>query len=814
MNRVLIVDDKEENLYYLQSLLKGNGCEVESAENGAEALEKARVSPPDMVVSDLLMPVMDGYALLRQWKADPRLKEVPFVVYTATYTDPADEQLALDLGADAFILKAAEPEHFMERVRGVWGMLRAGGGVAEPRMPIEDEGALLKGYSEALIRKLEEKTLMLQEQAKLLEESNQALARDVERSRQMEASLAAAQQVAKVGSWETDLTTGDLACSAQMHRILGTEAGTDRPTWESFLDRIHPDDQKLMENAFRESCESEGARELTHRIVAEDGQVKHVVERWKVFRNAEGRPYRALGTCRDITERIESEGRLRHLSSLLHAVAEGTTDAVFVKDREGRYLFVNAATAKFFGRSKEEVIGRDDSEFFGVEEARLLRVADRQVMDSGEARTSEERLTLEGTRRVFSAIKAPYRDQSGRIVGTIGISRDITDQKNLEAQFLRAQRMESIGTLAGGIAHDLNNVLAPILMSIELLKMDESAPDKLEILATIESSARRGGEMVRQVLSFARGVEGQKVPLSVKPILKDIEKVANDTFLKSIDLRCEIEPELWMVEGDPTQLHQVLLNLAVNARDAMPQGGLLRLSARNEVLDEHYAAMNLEASAGPYVVLEVEDSGYGMPPEVVDRVFEPFFTTKETGKGTGLGLSTSLAIVRGHGGFVRVYSEPRNGTRFRVYLPALVADAREVVEQQRVELPRGQGETVLLVEDELAVREIARQTLESYGYEVLAASDGAEATAVFAMERERIDVVLTDMMMPNMDGPAAIQVMKRIDPEVRIVATSGLGEGGMIGKAASLGVKHFLSKPYTADALLRTLREIFGPGGE
>lgn len=578
------------------------------------------------------------------------------------------------------------------------------------------------------------------------------------------------------------------------------------------MGRIHPDDRQEMEEAFRNSCESESACEQAHRLVAADGQVKHVVERWKVFRDGEGRPYRALGTCRDVTAKVKAEGRLRHVSSLLRAVAEGTSDAVFVKDLEGRYLFANSATAKFLGRTVEEVIGRDDSELFGAEEGQALMEADRQVIESGEARSGEERLSIGGDRRIFSALKAPYRDESGRIAGTIGISRDITEQKKLEAQFLRAQRMESIGTLAGGIAHDLNNVLAPILMSIELLKMDESSPDKLDILSTIEGSARRGGEMVRQVLTFARGVEGQKVPLSAAPIVRDVEKIANDTFLKTIAVSCETEPGLWMVEGDPTQLHQVFLNLAVNARDAMPEGGRLRLSARNETLDLHYAAMNLEAAPGPYVVIEVEDTGCGMPPEVVDRVFEPFFTTKETGKGTGLGLSTSMAIVKGHGGFVRVYSEPGSGTRFRVHLPALATEAREPSERQQAEFPKGHGETVLLVEDEFAVREIARQTLESYGYEVLTASDGTDATAIFAVERARIDVVLTDMMMPNMDGPAAIRAMRRIDPSVRIVATSGLGEGGMSGKAAALGVKHFLSKPYTAEALLRTLREILESG--
>jgi CheY-like chemotaxis protein len=368
--------------------------------------------------------------------------------------------------------------------------------------------------------------------------------------------------------------------------------------------------------------------------------------------------------------------------------------------------------------------------------------------------------------------------------------------------------MESIGTLAGGIAHDLNNSLAPIVMAIELLKMKFTDKGSQDLLATLGSSAQRSAEMVRQVLSFARGVEGRKMEVQVKHVLKDIEKIANDTFPKNIQVRSIIPNELWTITGDPTQLHQVLLNFCVNARDAMPAGGILTIAAENVHLDEHYAGLNPDAHPGSYVFLQITDTGSGMPPEVLEKIFDPFFTTKEIGKGTGLGLSTSLAIVKSHGGFIRVYSETAKGTTFKAYFPAQTEPSTQSAEQIAAELPRGNGELILVVDDEASVRQITRQTLEAFGYSVILASDGAEAVAIVARQDREIAVVLTDMMMPVMDGPATIQVLLRLNPKLPIIAASGLSADGRATQAASLGVKHFLAKPYAADALLQVLRQI------
>jgi nitrogen-specific signal transduction histidine kinase/ActR/RegA family two-component response regulator len=391
----------------------------------------------------------------------------------------------------------------------------------------------------------------------------------------------------------------------------------------------------------------------------------------------------------------------------------------------------------------------------------------------------------------------------------LAINTDITEKKKIEAQFMRAQRMESIGTLAGGVAHDLNNILTPIMLSIEILKDLSTGPEAKNILQTLEVSAKRGADIVRQVLSFARGLEGQRIEVQPKHLLKDLESIIKDTFPKDIRLQFSVPNEIWTILGDPTQVHQILLNLCVNARDAMPNGGTLTVGVENCVLDEQYAAMNIQAKPGRYVKISVTDSGTGIPPDLIDKIFEPFFTTKALNKGTGLGLSTVMAIVKSHDGIVNVYSEPGKGTTFKVYLPAMETSSEVRKEQsEAANLPRGNGETVLVVDDEASILTITSQTLQAFGYRVVTAMDGADALSVYVQHRNEIAVVLTDMMMPVLDGPATIQALMRINPTVKIIAASGLNTNGGEAKPAGAGVKHFLTKPYTAGTLLKAMRAI------
>ena len=1192
MNRILIVDDKEENLLYLEALLTGPGGTVESARHGAEALVKARQNVPDVVISDLLMPVMDGYTLLRHWKADARLKHVPFIVYTATYTEPEDEQLALGLGADAFILKPSEPEHLVARLREVQANA-ASANPAPPRLAVDPEADLLELYNATLIRKLEEKTIKLDESHRALRkdvvkcenaelahrrmvdhqmailnalpahialvdaagviisvndawrhfatanvlqrpdfcvgqnylavceqatgdcsaeahgaaagirrvlageakdfsieypsnsplelrwfrmmvtplreneragavimhvnitarkisensvrESEQRLTfaltaahigdwslnlrtnvahrslrhdecfgyhtmlpkwdydtflahvdpadrehvdacfqkamaglgeidhefrttwpdgsvhwlwargrcycddagkpsrmagivADITERKESEKvmkktleRLTEAQRIGQIGDWEWDIATQAITWSPQVFEIVGRDPRLGPPrnyeeqkalydetsqalmqekvalavssgqsqdydlvvirpggervhvhamavpsqdescrvsglhgtiqnitarkqaetslkeseqrlelatasahigiwdwdvvknkmVWDqqmyahygisvaAFSDAydawqkgLHPDDRERAEVEIKAALAGSIGLNSEFRIRRPDGQVRHLEAHGLVRRAEDGSPTRMIGVNWDITERKSNEERIREQAALIDAAS----DAIIVRDLEYRITFWSQGAQRIYGWTSPEAKGRLFPELLQAD-LEIFSRADRAIREAGEWKGEIQKRTSKGELLTLDCRWTLMWDDLGTARSILSIDTDITDRKKLEQQFLRAQRMESIGTLAGGIAHDLNNVFAPILMSVDLLAMSCPDPESKGMLSILRTSAQHGAEMVRQVLSFARGVEGRRMEVQVAHLVIDIQKIVHDTFLKNIQIQTNVPRNLWTLIGDPTQLHQVLLNLCVNARDAMPNGGSLIITAENRTLDEQYVAQNPEATAGPHVFLQVEDTGTGIPREIIEKIFDPFFTTKGVGKGTGLGLSTSLAIIKSHGGFLRVYSEPDRGSKFQFYLPALSGASPETSARKENEMPRGKGEMILVVDDEASLRQITQQTLLAFGYRVLLACDGADAIAIFARQGADIAAVLTDMTMPVMDGPATIQVLLKMNPMMPIIAASGLSASPQIAKATSLGVKHFLSKPYTADTLLKKLRE-------
>jgi CheY-like chemotaxis protein len=372
--------------------------------------------------------------------------------------------------------------------------------------------------------------------------------------------------------------------------------------------------------------------------------------------------------------------------------------------------------------------------------------------------------------------------------------------------------MEGIGTLATGMAHDLNNILAPILMSAGLLRWETDPADRELAADRIESSVKRGAEIIQQVLTFGRGVSGERVAVNPGDVLRDLSKIIVQTFSKDLSIGVEVPTGLWPIIGDKTQIHQILLNLCINARDAMPKGGNLALRADNFIMDEAFAANHAPLPAGPYVRLEVIDNGEGIPAANLTKIFDPFFTTKEFGKGTGLGLSTVLGIVKSHHGIITVTSEVGCGTTFTVYLPASPSIARKSTADGAHELPRGHGETVLLVDDETNIVSATRSMLEQHGYKVCAANQGRDAITVFTRSERPVDIVVTDIMMPGMDGIALVQALRGIDPRVKVIASSGLGRdlagSPRARELESLGIQSFLSKPYTAEKLLTALHDL------
>ena len=419
----------------------------------------------------------------------------------------------------------------------------------------------------------------------------------------------------------------------------------------------------------------------------------------------------------------------------------------------------------------------------------------------------EFRIIYPDTEIHWIAVKSRmFPDRFGHPGSMVGIHMDITEKKQLEQQFLHAQRLESLGTLASGIAHDLNNILTPILSVAQLLPLRlPNLDDRTQNLLTIlESSARRGASLIEQILSFARGIEGKRVCLQPNHLLQDINKIIRQTLPKSIEIDTDFPTDLWMVMGDMTQLHQVLMNLCVNARDAMPDGGTLKIAAVNRSIDESFARLHLDALVGNYIEITVSDTGTGIPPQLLHRIFDPFFTTKDVGKGTGLGLSAVLGIVKSHDGFLNVHSEIDRGTQFQIYIPACNTPIQP--HEDESELPLGQQQLILVVDDELAIGELIKTTLETYNYRVITANDGATAIAIYADRQQEIASVLIDMMMPVVDGLTTVATLRKINPDLPIVAMSGLKSTESVERAERFGCHYFLAKPFTVNDLLQTIR--------
>jgi signal transduction histidine kinase/DNA-binding response OmpR family regulator len=720
--KILIVDDNKLNLYILQVLLKARGYEVVSAANGAEALKNARRDPPDMIISDILMPVMDGFTLCREWKGDERLREIPFVFYTATYIDSKDEELALGLGADQFIVKPVEPDEFLKIIKVVIRDMEKG--KIKPKKPVlEEEKEVFNLYSQRLVKKLEKKMLELESEITERKHAQEAL-------KESESELKIKNRIADIFLSVPD----DKMYAGVLEVVL--EAMESRFGFFGYID----EKGALV-------CPSM-TRDIWDQCQVPDKDIVFPRDTWG-----------------GIWGRSLMEGKPLY-SNEAFRVPEG-------------HVPINSALSVpiiLHG----EAIG-------------LLTVANKE--------TGYDEKDL-GFLKNIADYTAPV------LHARLQRDRKEEDKKKLETRLAQAQKMEAIGTLAGGIAHDFNNILGAIIGYAELAVLD--VPDGSRVkhdLMKILKAGNRAKDLVQQILTFSRQSEQEKKPVRVGLIVKDALKFLRASLPTSIGIRENIDRDTGIIEADPTQIHQVLMNLGANAHHVMrEEGGILEVTLTNVDMDAHTIRQYPDMSSGPYLRLSISDTGHGMTPDVKERIFDPYFTTKEVGEGTGLGLAIVHGIVKDHGGAITVYSEPGKGSTFHVYLP-VIEKAEEPQKETLEPLPTGH-ERILFIDDEPGLVEIGKQMMEKLGYNVVVRTSSIEALELFREQPDRFDLVITDMTMPKMMGDRLAVELMKIRPDIPIILCTGFSERITEEEARGMGIKAFVMKPLVMRVLANTVRRI------
>jgi PAS domain S-box-containing protein len=745
--RIVHVEDNTHDASLVHAMITRHWpeCELHRVDNRTDFERALDEKPPDLILSDFSLPSFDGLSALAV--ARQRRPGTPFIFLSGTIGEEVAVE-ALRNGALDYVLK--------------------------DRM-----GRLIPAIQRALAEAGEHTRRRAAEDA---------LRETQERFRHITENVADLIAVLD--------TQGRRIYNNPAYRSLIGEVET-RPGTDSFND-IHPEDRERIRAIFGETVRTGKGQRAEYRFMLNDGSVRFIESQGSVLRDSSGRVINVLVVSRDVTERKKSEERIRAQASLLDKARDG----ICVVDLAHRITFWSAGAEALFGWTVEEAVGRDvvellfnGSKFKFTAAEQALRAQGRWEGELRPATKSKRSIVVESRWTLVT-------DNHGLPGSILLINTDVTEKKKLETQFLRAQRMESIGTLAGGIAHDLNNVLTPILVASQVLQGNATKRGDAELLQTIEKSALHGAALVKQVLLFARGAHGEHTALHLRHIIGDMEKLLRETFPRSIEIRTQVDRDLWLVHGDATQLNQVLMNLCVNARDAMPSGGRITVSATNTQPGEDVFRAHPGLKPGSFVMLSVQDNGTGIPPEIIDHIFDPFFTTKEAGKGTGLGLSTVIGIIKGHNGAVNVVSEPEKGARFEIFLPALPAEKPPAVNDSRSPLPKGQGEGVLVIDDEVFIREAVTSMLRHCGYTAFVAETGREGISLYLKNRDKIRLALVDIMMPGLDGFTTIRLLRDASPDLKIVAISGMLDNERFGTAPELRGVDLLRKPVSAEVLM------------
>jgi two-component system cell cycle sensor histidine kinase/response regulator CckA len=586
-----------------------------------------------------------------------------------------------------------------------------------------------------------------------------------------------------------------------------------KPFAEAYWWSFSPEAQQELQAAVRRAAQGESVRFDTRVRIAE-GQFISIDFSLRPLFDAGGRVTELVASAVDITERKKAEATLHESKERFRQVVENIREVFWMSDRDTRQvLYVSPGYEQVWGRPCAELYKtpRAWTEAIHPEDRERMLAAVNVKLSGGRYKEEYRIIRPDGSVRWILDRGFPVQGENPDSHRIVGIAEDITERKQAEENFLRAQRVETIGALTGGIAHDLNNILAPIMMSAPLLREGLTPEETEQLLNTIETCSRRGADLVRQLLTFGRGAEARQKSVHPKQLIEEMAKLIRVTFPKNIELSFQVPADLWPVSTDATQLDQVLLNLCVNARDAMPDGGRLTLSAENVRLDEPHAGLATDAKPGPYVMIQLTDTGHGIPREITDKIFAPFFTTKECGKGTGLGLATVLSIVKSHGGFVDVRSVVNQGSTFTIHLPAMTGAAAADFGPTTPRTPVGHGELILLADDELPILNVMRQILERNGYRVLVAEDGVGAINLYTRHIGEVKAIVTDLDMPFMDGLALARAARKLTPDIPILACTGIYSTEHLHRRKAilreLGVQAFLHKPSTSSSLLNALHD-------
>ncbi len=819
--KVVLVDDsavvRERVAATLSSL--GGVAVVGQAGDVPEGLRLVRETKPDLLILDIGLPGESGISLLEIAKQE---QLVPLIMMLTNQDHPKLRQHCAELGADFYFHKPTEFEKMIDLCFELADVQQPvpvpaaqDSAPASFKIPIqtadpEEHRAIKLAHANEQLRneiaerqRVEQALRESQERYRqFLQMTNEGLAR-YEAAAPLSLALPEAEQADYILEHARVVE-----CNDAYARQFGFQQATDAVGLRLADCMAGNREQKLelirmfIRSDYRLSDLEAPDRHRSGQIIWTRNSLVGVVENNHLVR--------AWIMQQDITQRRQIEERIREQAQMLDLAH----DAIIIRDLEDRVLYWNESARSLYGWAAEEVLGRRIAEFLPGDSTTSLEV--RKTIFEKDEWIGEVRLNARnGDEIVVESRLTLIRDRDGKPKSVLAINTNITERKRLETQFMRSQRMESIGMLAGGIAHDLNNVLAPIIMSSQLLDMELGDPEQKKLLGIILGSAKRGADLVRQVLTFYRNDQHTHEELAPAHLIKELRHIVGETFPKSIRATSHIAKGLSPVAGDPTQLHQVLLNLCVNARDAMPTGGELVLKAENVLAANPLPTPSgVAAKLTPHVLISVSDTGTGIAPEIREKIFDPFFTTKAPGKGTGLGLSTTLAIVKNHGGFIKVLSEMGKGSVFQIFLPALESAVPAPTHTEQFQIPRGHGELVLVVDDEASVRLIMAQTLQTFGYRTVTANDGVEAIAIYQQRAAEIAVVLVDMMMPVMDGAATIRRLAEINPQLKVIAASGLETSDVLARTGESSARAFLPKPYTAGTLLKALHKILSEGGE